>query len=44
VAERVGIVTDSTADLPGDVVLKRSVSVVPLTVSLDGHDYLDVAG
>jgi DegV family protein with EDD domain len=41
VAERVGIVTDSTADLPGDVVLKRSVSVVPLTVSLDGHDYLD---
>jgi DegV family protein with EDD domain len=37
----VAIVTDSTADLPPDVVLHRALSVVPLTVRLDGHDYLD---
>jgi DegV family protein with EDD domain len=41
VRQRVGIVTDSTADLPAEVLLERSVTVVPLTVSLDGHDYLD---
>lgn len=38
--ERVAVVTDSTAYLPDDLVLKRDVSVVPLQVVLGGkaHD------
>jgi DegV family protein with EDD domain len=39
--KRVAIVTDSTADLAADLVEQRGITVVPLTVSLDGHDYLD---
>ncbi len=38
---RVALVTDSTCDLPPDLVAERSIDVVPLTVSLDGHDYRD---
>jgi DegV family protein with EDD domain len=38
---RVAIVTDSTCDLPADLAARRSVAVVPLTVSLEGRDYLD---
>ncbi|HEY4027384.1 MAG TPA: DegV family protein [Candidatus Dormibacteraeota bacterium] len=39
--KRVAIVTDSTADLAADLVEQRGITVVPLTVSLDGHHYLD---
>jgi DegV family protein with EDD domain len=37
----VAIVTDSTADLSADLASERGISVVPLTVSLDGRSYLD---
>jgi DegV family protein with EDD domain len=39
--ERVAIVTDSTADLLPELVAKNAVTVVPLTVNLDGRSYLD---
>src|SRR5262249_25211838 len=39
--KRVAVVTDSTADLVPDLVEERGVTVVPLTVILDGRDYLD---
>ena len=39
--KRVAIVTDSTADLAPDLVHERGITVVPLTVMLDGRDYLD---
>lgn len=35
------IVTDSTCDLPPDLVASRSLTVVPLTVMLDGREYRD---
>ena len=38
---RVAIVTDSTADLLPELVRSRSISVVPLTVTLDGQPLLD---
>ncbi|MGH7903217.1 MAG: DegV family protein [Candidatus Dormibacteraceae bacterium] len=38
---RVAIVTDSTADLPRRVAEAGAISVVPLTLSLDGRSYLD---
>jgi DegV family protein with EDD domain len=37
----VAIVTDSTADLPGDLAARRSISVVPLTLHFDGQSMLD---
>ncbi len=37
----IAIVTDSTADLPPDLASERGISVVPLTVTLDGRSYLD---
>ncbi len=39
--KRVAVVTDSTADLSPDLVEERGITVVPLTVILDGRDYLD---
>jgi DegV family protein with EDD domain len=39
--KRVAVVTDSTADLASDLVEERGITVVPLTVTIDGHDYLD---
>jgi DegV family protein with EDD domain len=39
--KRVAVVTDSTADLASDLVEERGITVVPLTVILDGRDYLD---
>jgi DegV family protein with EDD domain len=39
--KRVAVVTDSTADLAPDLVVERGITVVPLTVILDGRDYLD---
>jgi DegV family protein with EDD domain len=38
---RVAVVTDSTADLSPDLVAERAITVVPLTVTLDGRSYLD---
>ena len=38
---RVAIVTDSTADLPPELAAARSVTVVPLTLNLDGQSLLD---
>jgi DegV family protein with EDD domain len=37
----IAIVTDSTADLPSAIAAARGVTVVPLTVMLDGTSYLD---
>lgn len=39
-----GIVTDSAADLPREIVERHAIQVVPLRVNLDGHDYLDKTG
>jgi DegV family protein with EDD domain len=38
---RVAVVTDSTADLSAELAAERGITVVPLTVNLDGHSYLD---
>ena len=38
---KIAIVTDSTADLARDLVEQRDITVVPLTVTLDGQSYLD---
>ena len=38
---QIAIVTDSTADLPSQLTKSRSITVVPLTVSVDGQSYLD---
>ena len=38
---RVAVVTDSTVDLSSELVARHGVTVVPLTVTLDGHSYLD---
>ena len=38
---RVAIVTDSTADLPPDLVRKRGLTVVPLTVTIGDKSWLD---
>jgi DegV family protein with EDD domain len=37
----VAIVTDSTADLPPELAASRSITVVPLTLNLDGQSLLD---
>jgi DegV family protein with EDD domain len=37
----IAIVTDSTCDLPRELVAQRRISVVPLTVTLDGRSYQD---
>jgi DegV family protein with EDD domain len=38
---RVAIVTDSTADLPADLVASSAITVVPLTLHFDGQSLLD---
>lgn len=38
---KIGIVTDSTADLPRELVREYEIEVVPLTVSLQGREYRD---
>ncbi|SDN35454.1 DegV family protein [Alkalicoccus daliensis] len=40
-AEQVKIVTDSTVDLPKEQLAKMGVTVVPLTVTIEGESYLD---
>ena len=37
----VRIVTDSTCDLPAEVVARHRISVVPLYINVGGRDYLD---
>jgi DegV family protein with EDD domain len=41
VAARTAIVTDSTADLVPELAARHAITVVPLTVNLDGRSYLD---
>jgi DegV family protein with EDD domain len=38
---RVALVTDSTSDLLPQLTAERGISVIPLTLTLDGTDYLD---
>ncbi|HEX2681866.1 MAG TPA: DegV family protein, partial [Candidatus Dormibacteraeota bacterium] len=38
---KVAIVTDSTADLPSQLVKTRSITVVPLTLNFEGRSLLD---
>lgn len=40
-APRIAIVTDSTADLPSQLVKSRSITVVPLTLHFEGRSLLD---
>ena len=35
------LVTDSSCDLPKDLISKYDISVVPLTINLDGKEYLE---
>ena len=35
------IVTDSSADLPIEIIEKHDIKVVPMTISLNKHDYLE---
>ncbi len=39
--EPIQIVTDTTADLPGDVIEELGLTVVPLNVTLEGEHFLD---
>lgn len=39
--QSVGIVTDSCCDLPEDFLVKHDIKFAPLTLSLDGTEYLD---
>lgn len=38
---QVKVITDSTADLPKDIIEKYNITVVPLITTFDGVDYLD---
>lgn len=35
------VVTDSTSDIAADIALKHAITVVPLTVTIDGESYAD---
>jgi len=35
------LVTDSSADLPKELLDKYNISVVPLTINIDGKEYLE---
>jgi len=41
--ERVRIVTDSACDLPQQVADDLGIEIVPLTIRIDGHEYVDRA-
>ncbi len=41
--ERVRIVTDSACDLPQSVADELGIEIVPLTIRIDGHEYVDRA-
>jgi DegV family protein with EDD domain len=38
---KIGIVTDSTADMPPELINRYQIAVIPLTVSLHGQEYRD---
>lgn len=38
---KIGLCTDSNAQLPADLVARYDVEVVPITVTVDGNEYLD---
>ncbi len=38
---KIGIVTDSTADLPANLIAEYNIEVIPLQVSIDNQSYLD---
>ncbi len=38
---RIHIVTDSTCDLTKEEIAKHGIHIVPLTIQIDGHTYLD---
>jgi DegV family protein with EDD domain len=38
---KIAIITDSTANLPDDIIAKYNIHVVPLTVNWGGQSYLD---
>ena len=40
---RVRIVTDSACDLPQHVADELGIEIVPLTIRIDGHEYVDRA-
>lgn len=37
-----GIVTDSTSCLPQEVINEYGIKIIPVGVTLDGHDYWDI--
>lgn len=39
--DRILLVTDSTSDLPEELVRERNITVVPLTITIDGREYRD---
>ncbi|CAM2745883.1 DegV family protein [Hathewaya histolytica] len=39
--EKIKIITDSTSDLPKDLLREKDVEVLPLTVEFEGKDYID---
>ncbi len=39
--QHIGICTDSSANTPPEIVERFGIEVVPLTVSIDGHDHLE---
>jgi DegV family protein with EDD domain len=39
--DRILLVTDSTSDLPEELVRERNITVVPLTINIDGREYRD---
>ncbi len=38
---KVGIVTDSTCDIPAELIAEYDIRVVPLRLTIDGHEYID---
>ncbi len=41
---KIGLVTDSTADLPEDLAAQHGIEVVPALVNIDGRSYIDGMG
>ena len=35
------IVTDSSSDLPKEIIKQYDITIVPLTVTIEGQDYLE---
>ncbi len=35
------IITDSAADLPKEIAKKHNIHVIPLTINIDGKEYID---